>query len=74
MLTHKTLALEVEASEMVESVKAKIQDKDTDGFNWESNPGCCIIFAGKRLEEGHTLADYNVTNDSVLFMASRFRM
>lgn len=64
---NKVITLDdVESSDSIASIKSKIQDQEDILPDKQ-----CLIFAGKRLEDNHTLADYHINEKESTYLVLR---
>ncbi|XP_039256160.1 polyubiquitin-like [Styela clava] len=65
-LTGKTITLEVDGTDTIESLKQQILEKEGTPVHQQR-----FIYAGKQLEDGRTLDDYGIQNGAILHLILR---
>ncbi|KAH9004676.1 hypothetical protein EDB86DRAFT_2884851 [Lactarius hatsudake] len=63
----KMISLEVESFETTNDLRVKIEEKEGTPINQQP-----LVFAGKQLEDGHSLSDYNFQKESILYLGGSY--
>ena len=62
-LTGRTINVEVEKTDSIQRVKERIHDKEGVPVGQQK-----LIFAGRQLEDDHTISDYHIQKESTVHL------